>query len=150
MFENVLPYFLTNDVKVLGQELIVSSLFGHEYTRVNHGYSFIGATGRYDCFAFVNGTPTVIDFKTSKVPKTKHECFKYFAQTAFYACSLARNAKIELDKIDVAILISNHGSSSGTFYTEKAIDYIKLARLLIETYYNKYTGSLILGKKFKG
>ena len=82
--KNFLPYVLFGQIKpVLMQK--VNNIFAQECGLYSDKYR---VAGRVDCIAEYNGTPSIIDFKTSAEPKRDSYLYDYFVQETAYACCL--------------------------------------------------------------
>ena len=87
----------------------------------------LGLAGRVDCIAEFDGVLSIIDFKTSRRPKTKDKIPNYFAQMAGYAVMFEERTGIPI--VNTVIIMDVDGSQPLVF-KEHRDNYIEL---LIET-----------------
>ncbi len=64
--------------------------------------------GRVDCIAELDGELTIIDFKTSRKPKTKDWIENYFFQGAFYAAAFFEQTGIAIKKTAIIIAVDDN------------------------------------------
>lgn len=112
--ENLRPIFDSSIGRIFGLE---TPLFSRH----------LGMAGRVDCVAEFDGVPSIIDFKTSKRPKTKDKIPNYFAQMAGYAVMFEERTGMPI--VNTVIIMDVDGSQPIVF-KEHRDNYIEL---LIET-----------------
>jgi len=61
--------------------------------------------GTVDCAAYIDGVPTVIDWKTSKFPKNKEDIHHYFEQAAAYALMIYERTGIAISDISICMMV---------------------------------------------
>ena len=83
--------------------------------------------GRVDCVAEFEGVPSIIDFKTSRRPKTKDKIPNYFAQMSGYAVMFEERTGMPI--VNTVIIMDVDGSQPIVF-KEHRDNYIEL---LLET-----------------
>lgn len=64
--------------------------------------------GQVDCIAEFDGELSIIDFKTSKRPKTEDKITSYFIQASFYAAAFYEMTKIPIKKGVILIGVDDH------------------------------------------
>ena len=69
----------------------------------------IGLAGRTDCIAEYNGTLSVVDFKTSKNPKSEDAISDYFTQGAAYALMWQDLTGQRVDNITIIMGVASTG-----------------------------------------
>ena len=87
----------------------------------------LGMAGRVDCVAEFEGGPSIIDFKTSRRPKTKDKIPNYFAQMSGYAVMFEERTGMPI--VNTVIIMDVDGSQPIVF-KEHRDNYIEL---LLET-----------------
>ena len=87
----------------------------------------LGMAGRVDCVAEFEGVPSIIDFKTSRRPKTKDKIPNYFAQMSGYAVMFEERTGMPI--VNTVIIMDVDGSQPIVF-KEHRDNYIEL---LLET-----------------
>ena len=87
----------------------------------------LGMAGRVDCVAEFEGVPSIIDFKTSRRPKTKDKIPNYFAQMSGYAVMFEERTGMPI--VNTVIIMDVDGSQPLVF-KEHRDNYIEL---LLET-----------------
>ena len=111
-FEMVLPILDEHLGKVIAVEEIL--------------YSFrLNTAGRVDLIGEWGGVPHVIDFKTSKKEKERHEIIPYFLQASCYA--MMYNEMNKTDIQDFVIVMANKYSTPMLYYgkVEKYKPYVE-------------------------
>jgi hypothetical protein len=96
--------------------------------------------GRVDCIAEYNGVLSVIDFKTSKAPKTEKDIQEYFMQATAYAIMFQERTGIAVKNI--AILMSCEDGST-VVYERNPLEYIRSLKEAIDCYYRENTNECI-------
>ena len=96
-------------------DLHVGVVYGIEVPLYSHS---LRCAGRTDCVAEWDGTPTIIDFKTSKRPKTEEWIQSYFLQATTYAMMMEEVTGIVVPKY--AIVVAVDGSEPQVFTGEIA------------------------------
>lgn len=85
--------------------------------------------GTMDLFADWQGTPSIIDFKSSTKKKDKYEIENYFLQTTIYSYMVEERYKIKVPQL--VILIGVEFANDIQVYVENRINYReKLVKLL--------------------
>jgi len=87
----------------------------------------LGMAGRVDCVAEFEGVPSIIDFKTSRRPKTKDKIPNYFAQMSGYAVMFEERTGMPI--VNTVIIMDVDGHQPLVF-KEHRDNYIEL---LLET-----------------
>ena len=87
----------------------------------------LGMAGRVDCVAEFEGVPSIIDFKTSRRPKTKDKIPNYFSQMSGYAVMFEERTGMPI--VNTVIIMDVDGSQPIVF-KEHRDNYIEL---LLET-----------------
>lgn len=70
----------------------------------------MGLAGTSDLICEWNGKLAIVDFKTSKRPKTEKEILSYFLQTTIYSMMVEENYGLEIDRIVILMTIDNYPS----------------------------------------
>ena len=96
-------------------DLHVGVVYGIEVPLYSHT---LRCAGRTDCVAEWDGIPTIIDFKTSKRPKTEEWIQGYFLQATTYAIMMEELTGIAVPKY--AIVVAVDGSEPQVFTGEIA------------------------------
>jgi len=68
----------------------------------------LGLAGRCDCVADFDGVPSIVDFKTSRWPKTKEKVPNYFAQMSGYAIMFEERTGIPITNTVIIMDVDNH------------------------------------------
>jgi genome maintenance exonuclease 1 len=97
--------------------------------------------GRVDCIAEYNGKLSVIDFKTSKAPKSDKDIKEYFMQATAYAIMFQERTGIAIRNI--AILMSCE-EGSVMVYERDPMDYVKDLKEAIDEYYKENNNELLI------
>lgn len=84
---------------------------------------YLGVAGRCDCIAEWNGKIAIIDFKTSKRPKTKDKISSYFMQASAYAVMFEERTGIPVNK--TVIVMAVDGQKEPLVFEERRDNYIK-------------------------
>jgi hypothetical protein len=118
---NSLKPMLRNITKVYGQEVV---LYSHE----------IGVAGRCDLVGEYNGTPAIIDYKSSGKPKAREDIVDYWIQATFYA--LAHNEMFDTNIEQLVIMMGVENKLPMIF--KQKLDIVSIEGLLsrTETFYN--------------
>lgn len=96
-------YSLENLRPILDQS--IGKIFGLEtplYSR------HLGMAGRVDCVAEFDGVPSIVDFKTSKRPKTKDKIPNYFAQMSGYAIMFEERTGMPITNTVIVMDVDDH------------------------------------------
>ena len=112
--ENIRPILDNSIGKIFGLE---SPLYS----------SYLGVAGRVDCVAEFDGVPSIIDFKTSRWPKTKDKIPNYFAQMSGYAVMFEERTGMPIVN---TVIIMDVDNSEPLVFKEHRDNYIQL---LIDT-----------------
>lgn len=83
------------------------------------------AAGSCDLIGRWKGRRAVIDFKTSRNPKSEEDILSYFLQCTIYAYMFWEMTGIMIP--DIVVIIACDATSSALVYEKKAADYIDLA-----------------------
>ena len=94
----------------------------------------LGVAGTVDCIAEYNGELAIIDFKTSKKPKTRNWIEHYFVQCMAYGCMLYEMKGIPIKKL-VIIMACENGECEVYEEYDKA-KYIRLLQQYITKFIN--------------
>lgn len=78
--------------------------------------------GQVDCIAEFDGELSVIDFKTSKRPKTEDKIQSYFMQVAFYAAAFYEMTKVPIKK---GIVLIGVDDNEPQVFEINTFDYLK-------------------------
>ena len=68
----------------------------------------LGMAGRADCVAEFDGVPSIVDFKTSRWPKTKEKIPNYFAQMTGYAIMFEERTGMPITNTVIVMDVDNH------------------------------------------
>ena len=68
----------------------------------------LGLAGRVDCVAEFDGVPSIVDFKTSRWPKTKEKIPNYFAQMTGYAIMFEERTGMPITNTVIVMDVDNH------------------------------------------
>jgi hypothetical protein len=68
----------------------------------------LGLAGRCDCIATFDGVPSIVDWKTSRYPKTKDKISNYFAQMAAYAIMWEERTGMPITNTVVVMDVDDH------------------------------------------
>lgn len=69
---------------------------------------YLGLAGRCDCIATFDGVPSIVDWKTSRYPKTKDKISNYFAQMAAYAIMWEERTGMPITNTVVVMDVDDH------------------------------------------
>ena len=122
--KNFLPYVLFGQIKpVLMQK--VNNIFAQECGLYSDKYR---VAGRVDCIAEYNGTPSIIDFKTSTKERNDEWNESYYIQASAYAEMFEERTGIEINQI-VILVVTEDGIvqefvKHKSEYLEKLIDAV--------------------------
>jgi hypothetical protein len=87
----------------------------------------LGLAGRCDCIAEWNGVPSIIDFKTSRYPKSKEKITNYFAQASAYAIMFEERTGLAIPNTVIAMDVDGNEPQVFVEHRDNYID------LLLET-----------------
>jgi ATP-dependent exoDNAse (exonuclease V) beta subunit len=93
--------------------------------------------GTVDCIAEFDGRMSVIDFKTSKRIKSRHDIHSYFMQTSAYAVMFEERTGIAVDRLAILMSVDDE---QPLLFIEKRDDWIERFCSVREDYsklYNK-------------
>ena len=93
--ENLRPILDEHITKIYGLEVPL-------YSR------YLGVAGRCDCIGVFDGVPSIIDFKTSKRPKTAEKIPNYFAQMAGYAVMWEERTGMPITNTVIIMDVDDH------------------------------------------
>ena len=91
---------------------IIDTVFGLELPLWS---SRLKIAGRMDCAAYINGVPTIVDFKNARRLKKADEIHGYFMQTSLYAAMLLERCEIWCP--DIVIVVAQGDDRLGTVQT---------------------------------
>lgn len=89
--------------------------------------------GTVDCAAYIDGKPTVIDWKTSKFPKSASEIQSYFMQAAAYAFMIYERTGVAIADIVIFMVVYDMPDAPLVF-REKVKNYLPAFSKLREEY----------------
>jgi len=84
---------------------------------------YLGMAGRCDCIAEFDGVPSIIDFKTSRRPKSKEKISNYFAQASAYAIMFEERTGMPIPNTVILMDVDDHGP---VVFKEHRDNYTKL------------------------
>jgi hypothetical protein len=84
---------------------------------------YLGVAGRVDCVAKYNNRLSIIDFKTSKMVKTKDQIENYFMQACAYAIMFEERTKHPVSQLVIAMVVDDH--SCPLVFIEKRDNWVK-------------------------
>ena len=93
------------------------------------------AGGMVDCIAEYNGTPAIIDFKSSKKPKEKRYLKNYFLQLAFYSLMLNDMHNVNIEQ---GVILMSCRSGKISEHIVDCTEYYPFVHKLIAKYKEKY------------
>lgn len=91
----------------------------------------LSVAGTVDCIAEFDGRLSVIDFKTSRKPKTADMIANYFMQCSAYAVAWEELTKMPVDQLVILMAVDDH---EPIIFIEKRDDYIEHFISLREDY----------------
>lgn len=118
-FNTIRPYLDENVDTIYGVEL---QMYSDE----------LRTAGTADLICNYAGKPTMLDFKTSKRPKSKDKILNYFMQAAAYSIMVKEHYDLDIEKI--VILMAVHGGHPIVF-EEDVADYLPMTRKFFELYH---------------
>ena len=125
--KNFLPYVLFGQIKpVLMQK--VNNIFAQECGLYSDKYR---VAGRVDCIAEYNGTPSIIDFKTSTKERNDEWNESYYIQASAYAEMFEERTGIEINQI-VILVVTEDGIVQEFIKTKH--DYLPLLVEVIDDF----------------
>ena len=84
-------------------------------------YSYsLKAAGRSDCIADWSGTPSIVDFKTSKKPKQEEWIRGYFLQATTYSMMMEERTGLHIPQLVIIIAVDNDFPQ---IYVKKTSDF---------------------------
>ena len=109
-------YLLNKDLPKV--QILSNYLFNfakNDLNRINNIYALerslyslnLGVAGTADCIAEFDGELSIIDFKTSKMPKPVNWLEGYFTQTMFYGMALFEMTGIKIKKLVIIMTCEN-------------------------------------------
>ena len=128
--KDFLPYCLFNQLKN-GVLHNVGNIYAQEAGLYSDKYK---VAGRADCIAFYNGTPSVIDFKTSTKERNDDWNENYYIQGAAYAEMFEERTDIEIHQI--VILVVTEDGAVQEFVRDKE-PYIELLTEAVSDWRNQ-------------
>ena len=128
--KDFLPYCLFNQLKN-GVLHNVGNIYAQEAGLYSDKYK---VAGRADCIAFYNGTPSVIDFKTSTKERNDDWNENYYIQGAAYAEMFEERTDIEIHQI--VILVVTEDGAVQEFVRDKE-SYIELLTEAVSDWRNQ-------------
>jgi len=96
--------FMFNTIKPLIDENINNIWFQEEFLYSNK----LQTAGQVDCIAEWDGELSVIDFKTSRRPKSVDQIQNYFMQASFYAAAFLERTGVPIKQEVILIAVDDH------------------------------------------
>jgi len=96
--------FMFNTIKPLIDENINNIWFQEEFLYSDK----LQTAGQVDCIAEWDGELSVIDFKTSRRPKSVDQIQNYFMQASFYAAAFLERTKVPIKQAVILIAVDDH------------------------------------------
>ena len=106
----------------------IGKIFGLEVALFSR---HLGLAGRCDCIAEWEGVPSIIDFKTSRYPKSKDKISNYFAQASAYSIMFEERTGIPIPNTVICMDVDNE---SPQVFIEHRDNYTSLLQETIEEY----------------
>lgn len=122
-FRTIQPFMDENIDEIYGIEL---QMYSHE----------LRTAGTADLLCRYNGINTILDFKTSRRPKTKDKITSYFMQASAYAIMAKEHYDLDIEQI--VILMAVHDGDPIVFV--EPIDYYKK---MTRKFFEFYNGGLL-------
>ena len=94
-----------------------------------------GVAGRVDCIAEYEGKLSVIDFKTSKMRKSKDDISNYFIQAAFYAAAFYERTNIPITQSVIVMAVDD--DPKPIVFKENTYKWLKDLKQIIKQYNEK-------------
>ena len=69
---------------------------------------YLRMAGRCDCVASFDGVPSILDWKTSRYPKTRDKIANYFMQGAGYAIMFEERTGLPITNIVIVMDVDGH------------------------------------------
>ena len=117
-FNTIRPYLDENVDEIYGIELQMYS-------------DQLKTAGTADLICSYNGTPTVLDFKTSRRRKTKDQILNYFMQGTAYSIMVKEHYGMDIEQIVILMAVND---DSPIVFTEPVSQYEKMVRKYFELY----------------
>jgi len=117
-FKTIQPYLDENINKIYGVELQMYS-------------DQLKTAGTADLICEYNGVPTVLDFKTSRQPKTKDQILNYFMQGTAYSIMVKEHYGVDIEQIVILMAVTD---DSPLVFIEPVAQYEKMVRKYFELY----------------
>lgn len=111
-FKQLRPFLDRNIEKVYGLE---APLYSYQ----------LKTAGRSDCIASWNGTPTIVDFKTSRKLKKAEWIENYFVQATCYAMMCEERTGLHIPQIVVLIAVDDEQPQLFSYTTDMFVDKVK-------------------------
>jgi hypothetical protein len=96
--------FMFNTIKPLIDENINNIWFQEEFLYSDK----LRTAGQVDCIAEWDGELSVIDFKTSRRPKSVDQIQNYFMQASFYAAAFLERTGVPIKQAVILIAVDDH------------------------------------------
>jgi hypothetical protein len=96
--------FMFNTIKPLIDENINNIWFQEEFLYSDK----LQTAGQVDCIAEWDGELSVIDFKTSRRPKSVDQIQNYFMQASFYAAAFLERTGVPIKQAVILIAVDDH------------------------------------------
>lgn len=106
----------------------IGKIFGLEVALFSR---HLGLAGRCDCIAEWDGVPSIIDFKTSRYPKSKEKISNYFAQASAYSIMFEERTGIPIPNTVICMDVDNE---SPQVFVEHRDNYTPILQETIKEY----------------
>jgi genome maintenance exonuclease 1 len=93
---------------------------------------YLGVAGRVDCIGIFNDRLSIIDFKTSRRTKEKHQIENYFMQETAYAIMFEEQTGIPVKQI-VTLMVVN-GETTPQIFVEDRDNWVEKLQKAIQKY----------------
>ena len=117
-FKTIQPYLDENVDEIYGIELQMYS-------------DQLKTAGTADLICKYNGVPTVLDFKTSRRPKTKDQILNYFMQGTAYSIMVKEHYGMDIEQIVILMAVTD---DQPLVFIEPVAQYEKMVRKYFELY----------------
>ena len=92
--------------------------------------------GRVDCIAEYEGKLSIIDFKTSKIPKEEYYMYDYYVQETAYACCFKEMYGLDVEQL-VTIVACENGDTQVKIVPPRK-EYLLQLKEYLKEYWEKY------------
>ena len=117
-FKTIQPYLDENVNKIYGVELQMYS-------------DQLKTAGTADLICEYDGVPTVLDFKTSRRPKTKDQILNYFMQGTAYSIMVKEHYDMDIEQIVILMAVTD---DSPLVFIESVSKYEPMVRKYFQLY----------------